>query len=102
MASKTEQPSYLRPDPPSPHASVLKVRHYLNKIFQALDQHCNTGEAELQARRVLVDGEGLYDVTEKRWLETFGVQGKNIYQHLYNSRYGYVRTVAFICLSVHL
>lgn len=79
-----------RPQVPSPSATPTEVRLFLTNFFLALDDTISQTEAENEARKIKLDGKGLYELSPEQWLEEYDIQGQTIYNELQESRFGHV------------
>lgn len=58
-------------------------------------------EAEDKAKALRPDGKGLYAISLKRWVASFGDQGQMIFAELHERNYGqvYVNFISRICFD---
>lgn len=80
----------LRPSVPNPTASSATVHDFLVQFLLSQDWKLTRDEAQEKARKIKVDGQALYELPEKRFIDAFGIAGQTIYHSLQTSKYGYV------------
>ena len=80
----------LRPSVPEPTASFTTVQGFLVQFLLSQGFALTQDEAQEKARKLPVDGKALYELSEKRLTDEFGVVGETIYHALQTSKYGYV------------
>ena len=47
-------------------------------------------EARDEAKKLRIDGKGLYEISPEQWIEKYDIQGQTIYNEIQTSEYGYV------------
>ncbi len=83
------------PEGTHPSVSAEEVQEFLTQFFITLTLEGDREAASAKAKKTLVDGNGIYEVSEEQWNTEYGIQGQIIYNALQRSRYVYFRTGLF-------
>lgn len=75
---------------PSPSASSAAVHEFLVQFLLSQNSQRTRDEAKGLASKIKADGQALYEIQEKDWIDAFGVEGRTTYHALQTSKYGYV------------
>ena len=89
-STPTSSPSHPRiaePEEQSPEASFEEVQDYLLQFSRNMCGFTSE-EALAWAKRLQVNGKGLYQVDEEELIELYGIPGRLLFSQLQNSVYG--------------
>ena len=88
--------SHPNPNPtlnvPHLNATPKEVREYITMYFMWLDDSLSHHDAEVEARKIALDGNNLYKFTEENWTNELGYRGFCVYRTIQKSKYSYVCT----------
>ena len=87
MSTPNDTPSIDEPPEPNPEASFEEVQGYLIRYSRNM---CGFSQEEALAwaKRLPVNGRGLYQVDESELVELYGIPGRILFSQLQNSVYG--------------
>ena len=78
------------PDAPAPTSTPQDVQNFFIEIFLANSETLNQRQAEEMAKKMEVNGQGLYMLNEETFKEAFGHHGVILYNILRTGKYGLV------------
>ena len=87
MSTQNNTPSVDGPEEPNPEASYEAVQEYLVKFSRDMCGFSHE-EALAWAKKLQVNGRGLYQVDENELIELYGIPGRLLFSQLQNSVYG--------------
>jgi len=78
------------PKPPCPDADPLEVHHFFKEVILANRINIDEAQAAEVARKLQVNGDGLYRLDKEQFVKAFEAQGAIIYDLVLHGKWGYV------------